>query len=213
MQTARHTNAGWSNYLDWESEQVSSQRSTEQAARQAWGKWLPTLADWDLFATLTYDPARHPLGGWPSQETIRKPSDNASKRHVERWLEDSAKALGRPLQAVCVLEHHVSGWPHWHGLLALGGLAGGDVKRLWSNWFEQHGYIRLEVPRDKAPGDRDEVALKGAIEPRGRLRVAEYCAKYIVKADGLAVIRIANERAVQLVLDALRRAPRHPSHQ
>lgn len=52
-----------------------------------------------------------------------------------------------------------------HGVFDVGGLAPGDVYRLWAPWFDRHGFIKLE-------------------QPRSQMDVSAYCGKYLAKELG-----------------------------
>ena len=124
------------------------------ALSDAWGEWISGLGDWHLFGALTYDQRR--------RETV--PGSDVAKRHVIRWLRTADKAIGRPIDAAVVaLEYQRNGWPHFHPLLRVaGGLQGNELSGLGQTWFRDHGYARLERPREV----RD---------------VAAYAAKYLAK--------------------------------
>jgi hypothetical protein len=78
------------------------------------------------------------------------------------FLGKASKALQRPLPAVLAVEAHLDGSAHLHGLFDVSGLGPGDIKVLWSIWYKEHGYMRLEPPRS----DYD---------------VSAYCGKYMAK--------------------------------
>jgi hypothetical protein len=86
-----------------------------------------------------------------------------AKRKVKTWVRAGQELLGRPVAAVVAMEHHKSGWPHFHGLLGVdGGLRGREIEALGRLWFDRNGYNRIEIPR--SVGD-----------------VAAYAAKYLTK--------------------------------
>lgn len=142
------------------------------ALAQSISTWQP----WHLMATLTFDlskavvpvppgPQRHggrlpwtpalEAGGWDQDQGPGAPgrrrglSPDAALKRVRSWLRASELELRRPITAVVALEHHKSGDPHFHGLLAVsGGLVEGDeITRLHGPWFDRNGFIDLERPR------------------------------------------------------------------
>jgi hypothetical protein len=132
-------------------------------AKSAYGEWLAELRDWTAFATLTFAPgATEANAGAPSV------SDASALRRFGYYLRRAQRVLGRQVTGVVALEHHASGQPHGHGLLAIEGphVKGELVAlgRLWEG-TAGNGYSRHEVPRKR--GD-----------------VARYCAKYLVKDGG-----------------------------
>jgi hypothetical protein len=101
-------------------------------------------------------------------------------RDLGRYFVDASRALRRPVDGVMAIERHKSGSSHAHGLLRLGGgLQSGDIAVLSRVWFEEHGFVRLEVPR--------------ALE-----QVAGYCAKYMCKDLADMVISAGLVRALRL---------------
>jgi hypothetical protein len=126
----------------------------------AYSTWLPRLAPWDLYVTLTYDPNRlevHDVA----------PSHWASGRHVASWHRQAADTLGRPTYLAAALEHHRNGWPHWHGLLAAGSVTSADFAELSRLWFSRRGFAHF-----------------ARIQAGTTAAVAEYCAKYLAKGGG-----------------------------
>jgi hypothetical protein len=119
-----------------------------------WGEWIADMGEWHVFGGLTYDPKRYP----------HRFDDIHARKHVERWLGNSKGHPGVFVEAAVVaLEHHKNGWPHFHPLLRLrGGSTGHELATLGQAWFRDHGYARLEIPRDK-------------------LAVSTYAAKYLAK--------------------------------
>jgi len=113
---------------------------TASEVSEAWGKWVADMGEWHVFGGLTYDPKRYP----------HRFDDIHARGHVERWLGNSKGHPGVFIEAAVVaLEHHRNGWPHFHPLLRLrGGLHGGELETLGQAWFRDHGYAKLEVPRD-----------------------------------------------------------------
>jgi len=116
---------------------------------EAWGEWVAGLGEWHLFGGLTYDQRRRRLD---AQSMPIPPGADTAKGHIFSWLEEAPKRIGRPVEAAVVaLEYQRNGWPHFHPLLRLaGGLQGGELEQLGGAWFRQHGYGRLEVPRERA---------------------------------------------------------------
>jgi hypothetical protein len=88
---------------------------------------------------------------------------DVAKSRVRRWLKDGEELLGRPVSAIVAMEHHKSGWPHFHGLLGIdGGLRGREIAALGQLWYGANGFNKIEVPR--SVGD-----------------CAAYAAKYLTK--------------------------------
>jgi hypothetical protein len=86
-----------------------------------------------------------------------------ARSRVRTWLKRGEELLGRPVSAIVAMEHHKSGWPHFHGLLGIdGGLRGREREALGRLWFEANGFNKIEVPR--SVGD-----------------CAAYAAKYLTK--------------------------------
>lgn len=190
--------------LAWVEQRVADEVELVTRSRDAFGEWLSTLADWDLFATFTYDQRRGQDAGIVPRDYVGPISDFTSRGHVERYVRQAEKLLQRQLQVICALEHHASGWPHWHGLIAAGGLRAQDFGILVKLWYEAHGYIRLEAPRDKQPFPYEVDPKRGADCDTSPLAVAAYCAKYLVKDDGFSVFEVHGETATQRVLEAAR---------
>lgn len=127
---------------------------TASEVSQAWGRWVAEMGEWHVFGALTYDQRR--------RATV--PGADVAKAHVRRWIRESSRTVGRPVEAAVVaLEYQRNGWPHFHPLLRLpGGLRPHDIAELGQSWYRHHGYARLERPRS-APD------------------VCEYAAKYLAK--------------------------------
>jgi len=134
------------------------------------GEWLADMADWTLFGTLTYDPERCRLVPGKRYGERSMPGLDVVRAHAFRWLRSGPVAVGRPVEAAVVgVERHKSGWPHMHALLKLpGGVHKGDLVGMGQSWYREHGYARLELPRQK-----DDVAAY----------VAKYVAKDIDRGD------------------------------
>lgn len=126
----------------------------------AYAEWLPKLAPWSLYVTLTYDPKR------PEVHDCA-PSHWASERHVQTWYHAAARLLDRPTYLAATLEHHSSGWPHWHGLLAAGQLSSREFAVLCAEWYSRRGAANF-----------------ARIAPGTQPAVAAYCAKYLAKEGG-----------------------------
>lgn len=134
-----------------------SVRQLRRRAREEMAEFVAGLREWDLFATFTYDQATFDA----------VPSLRFAERDVGRYVEEAEVWLKRPVTALCAVETHLSGFPHAHGLLDIGGLTTWEISALSDCWrsLPWRGFIRLERPR--SPGD-----------------VAGYCAKYFVGASG-----------------------------
>lgn len=132
---------------------------------QAFADWAAAWRKWDLTITLTFDPKRRvvvPPGSGTGRLKISPRvtetgitlrdvalTGDVAQRRVKRWLKDGEQLLQRKLTGIVCLENHQSGWPHFHGLLAVdGGLRYGDLAVLSHEWFEKNGYNRLEPPID-----------------------------------------------------------------
>jgi hypothetical protein len=113
---------------------------TASEVSEAWGKWVAEMGEWHVFGALTYD----------QRKRTTMPGADVAKAHLWRWLGESQKTLGRPVEAAVVaLEYQRNGWPHFHPLLRLpGGLRPNDLVSLGQAWYGVHGYARLEPPRD-----------------------------------------------------------------
>lgn len=126
----------------------------DEAVGEAWGNWIASMGDWHVFGALTYDQRR--------RSTV--PGADVAMAHVRRWLRESGRETGVPVEAAVVaLEYQRNGWPHFHPLVRVsGGMRPGQFGALGQSWFRRHGFARLESPRDE-------------------LAVATYAAKYLVK--------------------------------
>lgn len=128
--------------------------------------WIAGLQEWDLYVTLTYDPLKWSPAPGVSGAAAAPPSSAASSRHLTKWLEDAEEVLGRLLFACCVQEHTRAGWPHWHGLVAGGGLSQREFAELSRLWFETRGFAKFD-----RVGRADHAA------------VTAYVAKYLIKEN------------------------------
>jgi len=136
-------------------------------SRQALGPWIAQLRNWDLYATFTYDPQRLTWWSQPELGEVAPPSPEASRRHMLVYLELLSDELGREIGAFCALETTRRGWPHWHGLLAAGGLDKEEFASASSLWFDRRGYCKFE-----------------RVDNQDTKKVAAYCGKYLTKEDG-----------------------------
>ena len=170
---------------------------TVEQAKEAMGKMVAGLRQWELFGTMTYDPNRYPKERmWVTYEVPRAVPGDRAKKDFLGWVNDASGALGRPMEFVCGLEYQKNGWPHFHALLDLGGVRDGDIARIGPLWYDRYGYDRLEIPR--SVGD-----------------CAAYAAKYLVKDISRGDVLFSREvaertRPVQLpfpdeVLEPIRR--------
>jgi len=132
-------------------------RQMRREAREQMAAFVAGLREWDLFATGTYDQAT-----FEAVPTLR-----FAERDVGRFVEEAEVWLKRPVVGLFAVETHLSGFPHTHGLLDVGGLTTWEIQALSECWrsLPWRGFIRLERPR--SPGD-----------------VAGYCAKYFVGSSG-----------------------------
>jgi hypothetical protein len=134
-----------------------STMSLASSAASSFAAWLPTLAPWELYLTLTYDPKR------PEVHNVR-PSRWAAIRHIRRFHVQAAAITRRPTYLCGALEATRLGWPHWHGLLAAGGLSACEFALLSKSWYTAHGFAAFERIQSGT----------GSV-------VAAYCAKYLAK--------------------------------
>ena len=133
-------------WLREEEEREANRRALQRGARQAAGVFIAGLRPWDLFGTLTYDRRRCQQERILGALVVCKISTFTALRHGRLFLGRASKALQRPLPAVLAVEAHMDGSAHLHGLFDVSGLGPGDIKVLWSIWYKEHGYIRLEQP-------------------------------------------------------------------
>lgn len=128
-----------------------------RAATSAFASWVPTLAPWELYLTLTYDPKREGV------DYVR-PSSFACLRHLRKFHLQASEATRRPTYLCGALENTRAGWPHWHGLLSTGDLSTREFQLLSAAWFSAHGYAHFQ-----------------RVQPGTAPVVAAYCAKYLTK--------------------------------
>lgn len=126
--------------------------------------WIAGLQEWDLYVTLTYDPLKWQPQAGVSGAAAAPPSLAASSRHLTSWLQESEETIGRLLFACCIQEHTRAGWPHWHGLLAGGGLSQREFAELSRLWYEARGYAKFD-----------------RVSRQDHAAVTAYIAKYLVK--------------------------------
>lgn len=138
---------------------IESRKELERNARAAAGSWIANLSKWDLYMTLTYDPRRARFSQAPSMW--------ASRRHMAGWLAKVDKSFGRNVCSVSSLEYQQNGWPHWHGLIAAGGVSQAEFKMSSELWYNAYGYAKFV-----------------RIGYSDRAGVSDYVAKYITKDSG-----------------------------
>lgn len=149
-------------WADESAERIASGADLRQAAREASADWLAALAGWDIYATLTYDPKR-----WYSDTVPPKP--HVATRHLNRFVKAAGNIARRPVFAAGALEETRAGWPHWHALMATGGIDERLFSLISSEWFTHHGFAKFyRVRADTA------------------VPIAAYITKYLVK-DGYSV--------------------------
>lgn len=137
--------------------------STESLRRAA-GDWIAGLTAWDLYATLTYDPARTGYVVNHSADLRLPPSPWACHRHFARWADSCAFRTQSAVLAVGALEETKLGWPHFHVLISMGGCDSGAFRAVSEEWHKPHGFAKLaRVGAPDAP------------------TVAAYIAKYFTK--------------------------------
>ena len=114
--------------------------------KQAWGKWLSGLADWDWYATLTFRE--------PSEEEQRRGYTQRGWAYAKRAYNQFLASLPMSL----IVNHHWvrmfefqrwRGVPHIHALIS--GVA--DLRRdeAWAWWFARYGINRI-LPYDPTLG-------------------------------------------------------------
>jgi hypothetical protein len=142
---------------------IAATKVLEEAAKVGMGEWIAGRRDWSLFGTMTYDQRRYPKERlWVNTWVPRVVPGDRAKKDFTGWINDASGALGRGIEYVVGMEYQKNGWPHFHALLDLGGLDGGDIARIGPLWYRRYGFDRLEEPR--SIGD-----------------CAAYAAKYLVK--------------------------------
>jgi hypothetical protein len=140
-------------------------------AREALAPWVAQLRNWDIYATFTYDPAKVTWNEGRHADFIPPPSPSASRRHMLQYLQELSEELGRDIGAFCALETTRKGWPHWHGLVAAGGLGADEFSTASRLWFETRGFAKFTRVQ---PGEHDQIAA--------------YCSKYLCKDTGDVVL-------------------------
>lgn len=161
-------------YLREQEEGILAGQISANQARSATASWLATLAPWDLYVTLTYDPMKvgtrrgaHRLPGESTTSPVGKPPGFfACQHHLQAWVQRSKDALHRPVFCAGAYELTHQSWPHWHGLVAMGGVSATAFVALSRAWYERHGFARFE-----------------RIKPGTEGVIAAYIAKYFTKQD------------------------------
>ncbi len=170
--------------------EVRSGGELAERAREASVAWLAKLQDWDIYFTLTYDPRRSGVVVVTEGKGTVPYSRWASARHFRWWCSASEAALSRYVFAVGVQEFQRSGWPHWHGLLAAGGLSSDEFVALSKLWFDRFGFCKF----DRVAADDREA-------------IAGYISKYLVKSSSELVLHgslRSGALAGQLVLPGIK---------
>lgn len=136
-------------------------RASQKEVTAAWGQWVAAKGPWHVFGALTYDQRRRPSDG---RGGYLAPGHDVVFAHARRWLRESNRHLERRVEAaVLALEYQKNGFPHLHPLVRLsGGLLGNEFFEMGQTWYRDHGFAKLEAPRDEAA-------------------VAQYASKYLVK--------------------------------
>lgn len=161
-------------YIREQAEDGQAKRSIISGARSASVAWLASLAPWELYVTLTYDRTRayQPSpkdGGLDGRAWVpwaRAPSFFASQAHLGRWHAEAQEAVNRPLFLASAFELTKQSWPHWHGILASGGLSEAEFTVLSKLWYQRRGFARF-----------------ARIHPGTEEKVAAYLTKYFTKGD------------------------------
>jgi hypothetical protein len=144
---------------------------------EAWGEWIGGLREWTLFGGETFDQRRRrfqhvetrsggvvergvdargfPRAFWGSHveysyvlEAPREVPRDVAIRRFETFIRRGEKILQKPIDYVCALQSQKNGWIHYHPLLAMGELEGGEISALGKLWYEMAGGCKLSVPRD-----------------------------------------------------------------
>ncbi len=167
---------------DWDQIRALEQIRERQAC-SAMAGWLGQLARWDACAMLTYD--HEGLFARWSSRTLPWVARNSelAEEHVRLWLMRCERLLGCSLQAVFTQEYHRSGDPHWHGLLATGGISTDDRALMAQEWLAAHGYaeVALLQPPRRIEHGRHRAAPCEAVWPS---TASAYCTKYLWKPEG-----------------------------
>ncbi len=88
------------------------------------------------------------------------------------------------------------GWPHWHGVIATGGILDGDVMTMEQEWLDEHGYAWIEHPRGRFGAESEHYRSPGLVTS-SPLTISEYCAKYICKRSGTLFLHGFNRRVLE----------------
>ena len=126
---------------------------------EAFGIWVPQLARWTHFVTLT-----HRLPDFSDANRARNYTRVGLARHrklVRDWFYGDVRPRDPAARWYSELELHATGIPHEHGLLALSDRA--PVLSIRQAWWDLAGYARVDPIKDSAS-------------------VARYVAKYSGKA-------------------------------
>jgi len=154
-------------YLREEEEAKREMVSVAAQAVAALPDWLTSLAKWDFYATMTYDPTRPTIAHRGADRNAQPPSQDACRRHVDAYVKQVQNILGCEVAAVVAVENTKAGWPHFHALIACGGQTATQLRALWQPWYERRGFIKLS-----------------RLQVGDTARVAAYCAKYLAKDGG-----------------------------
>lgn len=161
-----------SRYLRVREQDGAALAELRRGAREEAIPWLAGLADWDIYATLTYDRRKWDRYGNEETADVVAPSMWATSRHFAHWVDQAEEMFGRAVLAVGALEYTKAEWPHFHTLVALGGLTETEFVGLSKLWYDKRGY-----------------ALFKRVNRGDSVGVASYLTKYFTKTDAEVVIR------------------------
>lgn len=119
----------------------------QESLRDAFGRWLSELADWDWYATLTFrDPVDPRFPGWT------KIGWAAAHSALRKFNSALVSELGfvNPLWVAC-MELQKRGVPHWHMLV---GAVGDESRMKWVHWWYDHFGIARVLPYQEKLGAR-----------------------------------------------------------
>lgn len=118
----------------------------DQQARAAWTPWL-SQRPWDLFVTLTSENRTHP-------EALHKRFRWYTHKIANDLYGRPVTRRANPIEYVCGIERHKSGFPHSHALVRLPGIDLADRSQFSLGYWQKFmtdtgGYTWLSRPRDQ----------------------------------------------------------------
>lgn len=114
------------------------------AIREAAAAWISTLCPWDLYCTLTYDPAKTGYVVNKAAHVILPPGSYACQRHFARWADACAHRCQREVLAIGALEATKLGWPHFHVVVSMGGCNPEEFRAVSEEWYRPYGFAALD---------------------------------------------------------------------